>query len=328
MRVENRIRWGILGTGRINRALINPIKSSNKSVLNAVASRSLDRAERYAQEWQIPGYYGSYEQLLDDPNIDVIYNSLPNALHAEWSLKALQHGKHVLCEKPFTTNNKELLVIMDYAHKSQLHICEAFMYRHHPQTLLVKELISQAEIGEIQFMRGTFSFTLNRPADPRLDPTLGGGSLWDVGCYPISFARFLAGEEPSEAYGQQLLGPTGIDLFFAGQLTFPGSIITQVDCSFASPYRQYFEITGETGRIKIPEPFKPGKHSSIHIENEAGSREIPVKGMDLYQGELEDMENAILNAAPNRISLEESLGNVRTIELLYASARSSMTNES
>jgi len=317
----DRLRWGLLGTARINQAVIGPIRKSNHSQLTAVASRSQDQAEQYAKSWGIPRFHASYEALVVDPEIDVIYISLPNGLHAEWSIKAMQMGKHVLCEKPLTTNTLDMDSVEETTRQTGMVIAEAFMYRHHPQTLLVKEMIDDGEIGNLQLIRGSFCYTSSRPNNPRFDPHLGGGSLWDVGCYPINYARYLIGEEPIEVYGSQVTGITGIDLLYAGQLRFPGGVISQFECSFITPSKSLMEITGDKGRITIPEPYKPGKRTKILFERDGQAQNIWIKGAELYRGEIEDLENAILLRKPARISLDDSRGNIATIEALYQSAK-------
>src|SRR4030042_5665780 len=185
MASQERLRWGLLCTARINRSVITPIRLSNTSELIAVASRAQEKASQFADSWGIPRFYSSYEELLADPEIDVVYNSLPNSLHAEWSIKALQMGKHVLCEKPLTTSTKDLDEVKTTARKTGKVITEAFMYRHHPQTLLVKQMVHNGDIGKLPLIRGSFCYINTRQSDPRFDPALGGGSLWDVGCSPI-----------------------------------------------------------------------------------------------------------------------------------------------
>ncbi len=316
-----RLRWGLLGTAHINQAVIGPIRSSKNSQLMAVASRSQDKAEQYAESWGIPYFHTSYEALITDPEIDVIYNSLPNGLHAEWSIKAMQMGKHVLCEKPLTTSTMDMDAVKETSMKTGMVIAEAFMYRHHPQTLLVKEMVDKGEVGNLQLIRGSFCYTNTRPNNPRFDPQLGGGSLWDVGCYPISYARYLIGEEPVGVYGSQITGPSGIDVLYSGQLSFPGGVISQFECSFITPFKALMEITGDKGRITIPEPYKPGKRTKILLERDGQTRIIWIKGAELYRGEIEDLEDAILLKKPTRISLDDSRGNIVTIEGLYQSTR-------
>jgi xylose dehydrogenase (NAD/NADP) len=318
---SKRIQWGLLSTAKINKAVIEPIRRSKKSQLLAVASRSQDRATEYAKTWEIPRFYGSYEAMLADPDIDVIYNSLPNSLHAEWSIKAMQMGKHVLCEKPLTTTVNDVDAIIAIAHETGKVVTEAFMYRHHPQTLLVKQIIDQGQIGKLQLIRGSFCYIHTRPNDPRYEPGLGGGCLWDVGCYPVSYARYLLGEEPVEVFGQQVTGATGVDLFFAGQIRFPGGAISQFECSFITPARHTLEITGETGRIIVPDPFRPENRINILLEKEEKIKSISGKGEELYRGEIRDIEEAVLQGKPTLVSLDDSRGNVATLEALYLSAK-------
>ena len=320
-RTSRSLRWGLLGTARINRALIEPIKLSKNSILSAVASRSRTKAEEYANTWGIPRFHATYEDLLSDPEIDVIYNSLPNSLHAAWSIKAMQLGKHVLCEKPISTSIRDMDAIIATANKTGMVIAEAFMYRHHPQTILVKHLINDGEIGKLQSIRGSFCYTNTRSADPRFDPDLGGGSLWDVGCYPINYARYITDNEPDEVYNHQITGPTGIDLLCIGQLHFPSGIIFQFECSFISPFKALMEFTGDKGRLIVLEPYKPGIRPKPIFEIDGQQKSLKIKGIKLYQGEVEDIENAILKGISPRISLEDSKANIATIEALYKSAR-------
>lgn len=317
------LRWGLLGTGRINQAVIGPIRKSKNSQLMAVASRNHDKVEKYANTWKIPHFYTGYDALISDPNIDVIYNSLPNRLHAEWSIKAIEMGKHVLCEKPITTSATDVDKIINAANKNGIIIAEAFMYRHHPQTLYVKKLVENGEIGEIQFIHGSFCYSNTRSDDPRFNPNLGGGSLWDVGCYPIGYSRYLIEEEPNQVFGHQVIGSTGIDLLFAGQLNFPCGVIAQIESSFVSQAKSLIDITGKRGRIIVHEPYKPGKKSKIVLKKNKHDQIIEINGADLYQGEIEDLENAILSGESTRISLEDSRANIFTIEALYKSAKSS-----
>src|ERR1051325_4538638 len=183
------LNWGLLSTARINRALITPLRASKRNKLVAVGSRSQETAEAYAKEKKIERAYGSYDALLADPDIDVIYNPLPNHLHAEWTIKAMAAGKHVLCEKPLALSVDEVEAIKAAAQKYGRVVAEAFMYRHHPQTLKVQELVKSGSLGTLKLIRGSFSFVLTHEGDVRLKPEWGGGSIWDVGCYPISYTR-------------------------------------------------------------------------------------------------------------------------------------------
>jgi xylose dehydrogenase (NAD/NADP) len=316
------LNWGLLSTARINRALIPALNDSRRSRLQAVASREAERAEAYARERNIPRAYGSYEALLADPEIDVIYNSLPNHMHADWSIKALGAGKHVLCEKPLALSVSEVDAVAAAARETGRVLAEAFMYRHHAQTLRVQEICAQGGLGKLHLIKGAFTFTLLRAGDIRLKKELGGGSIWDVGCYPISYARMLAREEPVEAVGWQVLADGGTDATFVGQLRFPSGLIAQIDCGFAAPTRAYMEIVGSDGVLYVPMPFKPGTGETISLRRGDLTETIVVDGGELYSGEVQDMEGAILDGKPTRVSLRDSRGNVAAIVGLLESARS------
>jgi len=319
--MNNRIlRWGLLGTARINRALIAPLRASARNELVAVASRALERAEAYAREWSIPRALGSYEAMLADPDVDVVYIPLPNGLHAEWTIKAAQAGKHVLCEKPLAATPGEVDAMAAAAQQAGVVVAEAFMYRHHPQTLGVKQLVDDGAIGRLRLVRGSFTFSLTRAVDVRLDPALSGGSIWDVGCYPISYARYVIGGEPLEAFGWQVIGASGVDEVFAGQLRFAGGVYSQFDCGFRAPFRTHLEIVGSDGTIVVPRPFKPGLDEQIHLARGDRTETMVIPGQELYIGEVEDMADAILNGQTPRVSLEDSRGNVATIVALLRSA--------
>ncbi len=315
------LRWGLLGTGRINRALIAPLRLSPRNRLTAVASRDAEKARTYAAEWEIPRWFGSYEALLADPDVDVVYNSLPNSLHAEWTIKAAEAGKHVLCEKPLAITVEEVDAVAATARQAGVVVAEAFMYRHHPQTLKVQELIAGGAIGRLRLVRGGFTFPLARPGDVRLDPALGGGSIWDVGCYPISFARAVIGTAPVEAFGWQATGPTGVDLTFAGQLRFSGDVYAQVDSGFRSALRMVMEFSGDEGRINLTNAFKPDADSRTYLRRGDALEAFTFPAQELYLGEVEDMADAILLGKPPRISLADSRENVATILALLRSAR-------
>jgi xylose dehydrogenase (NAD/NADP) len=322
--MEKKLNWGLLSTARINRALIKPLKASKRTRLLAVASRSQSWADAYAHEWNIPRAHGSYEALLNDPEIDVIYISLPNHLHAEWTIKALRAGKHVLCEKPFALSLQEVDAMIAAAKESSRVLAEAFMYRHHPQTQMVKESVESGSIGSLQLIKGSFSFRLEGPDDIRNFKNMGGGSIWDVGCYPISYARMIIGEEPLEAFGWQVQGPGGSDEAFIGQIKFPKGILFQFDCSFVTPLRWSMEIIGSKGSLYVPNPFKPGTSSKVINRQMDAEESVKIKGAELYQGEVEDMCDAILHKKPSRVSLEDSRGNIATILTLIDSAEKGM----
>lgn len=316
------LNWGLLSTARINRALIPPLQVSKRNHLLAVASRTQEAADNYAREHKISRAYGTYEALLADPEIDVIYNPLPNHLHAEWTIKAIEAGKHVLCEKPLALRVDEVEAMQAAARKHDRVVAEAFMYRHHAQTLKVQELVQNGSLGALKLIRGSFSFILSREGDVRLDPAMGGGSIWDVGCYPISYARTVVGGAPLEVFGWQVTGPTGIDKTFVGQMRFDYDIHAQFDCSFAIPFHTFMEVVGSEGTLNIPNPFIPKTDEKIYLRRGEKTETIKIKGQELYLGEVEDIADAILLGRDPRISLDDSRANVAVISALLESARS------
>ncbi|MGD2156936.1 MAG: Gfo/Idh/MocA family oxidoreductase, partial [Anaerolineales bacterium] len=198
------VRWGLISTANINRRIIRAIRKSKRGILEAVASRNQSKADKYAQKWEIPRAYGSYQDMINSGKVDAVYISLPNHLHAEWSIKALQAGLHVLCEKPFALTLEEVDLMCRESHNNHLVLAEAFMYRHHPQTKIVGEWVRSGKLGKIMMVQSTFAFPITNKQDIRLVPEYGGGSLWDVGVYPISFAQFIYGGPPKWVFGSQM----------------------------------------------------------------------------------------------------------------------------
>jgi predicted dehydrogenase len=315
------LRWGLLSTARINKALITPLQISKRNRLLAVASRSRDKAEAYAREKKIERAYGSYTDLLADPEIDVIYNPLPNHLHAEWTIKAVEAGKHVLCEKPLALSMDEVNGMAAAAKKHGRVVAEAFMYRSHPKTLKVKEIVDSGELGRVKIVRGSFTFLMTNPNDYRWQPEMGGGGLWDIGCYPLSYTRTVLGAEPLEVFGWQVTGPTGVDEVFTAQLHFPGDIYAQFDCSVKIPYHTFMEIVGDEGTLNVPNPFNPGAREALYLTKNGKTRSVTVKGPEPYVSEVEDMADAILLGKPPRVSLADSRANVAAILALFESAK-------
>lgn len=323
------VRWGLLSTARINRRVIPPIRASRRGELVAVASRQKETAEAYAAEWDIPHTFGSYDAMLASDLVDAVYVALPNHLHAEWSIKAMQAGKHVLCEKPLALSVAEVDRMIQASQETGQVLAEAFMYRHHPQTKIAGEWAHQGRLGEISLVRGVFNFSIgHRGRDQsspniRLVPEYGGGSLWDVGVYPVSFAQFILGGPPEWVSGAQWTGATGVDETFAGQLSYSGDRLAQVACSLRTPFYTFAEVLGAQGRLVLDQPFiwNEGHPRLFFVPPDGEPEEIPVPEEPLYQGEIEDMHAAILDGAPPYLSLTESRSHIQTVQALYASAR-------
>jgi predicted dehydrogenase len=319
---ERVLRWGILGTARINRRVIPPLRLSQGNRLLAVASRTQARADEHARQWEIERAHGSYEALLADPEIDVVYIPLPNHAHAEWAIRAARAGKHVLCEKPLALSVSEVDAMEAAAREAGVVLAEGFTYRHHPQTLKAKELVDSGAIGDVRFVRGTFTFPLDRPKDVRWRPELGGGALWDIGCYPLSFTRYLLGCEPVEVFGSAVVGGTGIDETFAGQLVFPGGVLAQFDCGFRSPVRAELEVAGTAGTIRVRHPWQPDPDLPVLLtRGDQPAEAVPVEDRERFLLEIEDLESAVRHGTKPLVSLAESRGNVAAIVALHESAR-------
>lgn len=325
-----KVRWGLLSTANINRKLIPPIRASQRGELAAVASRSQQSADAYAAEWQIPHAFGSYEAMLDSGEIDAVYIGLPNHLHAEWTIRALEAGVHVLCEKPFALTVDEVDAMIAAANRTGKVLAEAFMYRHHPQTKLVGEWVSSGRLGEVTLVRGVFSFSLvgtpGSEDNVRLRPETGGGALWDVGVYPISFAQYVMGGPPEWVIGDQFTGDSGVDVSVQGQMHYSGQRVAQISASFRNPYQTQIEVIGTAGRLVINDPFRIGVDGNPYFvefhrpDDEVQILSVPQK--ELYLGEVEDMHAAILDGQPTFVTLEETRNHVRTVLALYQSAQS------
>lgn len=320
--MSDRVRWGLLSTANINRMLIPAIRASERGELAAVASRSQASADAYAAEWDIPLAFGSYEALLQSDAVDAVYISLPNHLHAQWSIKAMEAGKHVLCEKPFALNVEDVDRVRAVARATGMRIAEAFMYRHHPQTKIAMQLINDGRLGELVAVRGVFTFRLEERDNVRLVPEWGGGSLWDVGCYPVSIAQYFLGGAPQSVFGAQQLGPEGVDERFVGQMQYEGGAMAQFTSSFSVPEHAYVEVLGTNGRLALNHPFKPRLTGNdfLLVDVDGAAQEIAVPEVELYGGEVEDLQAAILDGARPTISLAETRDHVRTILALYQSA--------
>jgi predicted dehydrogenase len=316
--VSEPVRWGILSTARINRLVIPAARASEKLELVGVASRDQTRADEYARQWEIPRAYGSYEALLADDEIEAVYISLPNSLHADWSVRSLEAGKHVLCEKPMGKRAAEIERAFDVAERSGLLLSEAFMYRHNPQARRLRELLDEGAIGEPRIARARFGFALFDTANIRLRPDVEGGSLMDVGCYCVNGLRLVAGE-PELVFGQQLVGPSGTDWVFTGSLRFPGDVFGFFDCWTSLPERDELEVLGSEGSIFLDDPWHAGR-PVIELRRDGEVERVELEPADSYRLELENVSNAIRGEGELLLGRADAVGNARTLEALDASA--------
>jgi D-xylose 1-dehydrogenase (NADP+, D-xylono-1,5-lactone-forming) len=323
--VTDAVRWGILSTARINRLVIPGAHASEKVELVGVAGRDSARAEAYAKEWEIPRAYGSYEALLADDEIEAVYISLPNNLHVEWSIRSLEAGKHVLCEKPLAKRAADVERAFDAAERAGRLLSEAFMYRHNPQARRLVELVESGAIGDLRVVRSCFSFTVGDPQNIRLRPELDGGALMDVGCYCVSGSRLLAGE-PQHVFGRQLIGATGTDAVFTGLLSFPGDVFALFDCGTMLPTRDELEAIGTEASLFLDDPWH-GRRPMIELRRSGGVERIELERVDNYRLELENVSDAIRGEGELLLGREDAVANARAIEALASSAESGLPVE-
>jgi predicted dehydrogenase len=310
------VRWGLLSTARINQAILNGAAPSERTEIVAIASRDQARADDYARAHGLERAFGSYDALLEDGDIDVVYISLPNSMHVEWSIRALEAGKHVLCEKPLDRRVEAVERAFDTAERAGRLLMEAFMYRHHPQTHKAAELVRDGAIGELRQLRSLFSFTLTDEADVRLDPELDGGALMDLGCYCISMQRVLAGE-PELVFGRQRLGGKGVDVGFTGMLQFGEDTFGQFHCGFDLPEGNGLEAIGSKGTLVVPDPVRC---RDPHVE--VNGERVDVEDVDRYFLQVENFSAAVRGEAEPLLGRADAVGQVRVIEALYRSAAS------
>ncbi|HYU82991.1 MAG TPA: Gfo/Idh/MocA family oxidoreductase [Candidatus Polarisedimenticolia bacterium] len=312
------VKWGIMSTANINRKVIPGAHASPKVELVAVASRDKARAAEYAKTWEIPRAYGSYEALLADPEVEAVYISLPNSLHCAWAIKALEAGKHVLCEKPLSRRARDVEAAFDAAERTGRLLSEAFMYRHNPQTKRAKQLVNDGAIGELRLIRSAFSYALYDEDNIRLHTALDGGALMDIGCYAVSGSRLFGGE-PEKAYGEAWFGPSGTDWVFAGVLRFPSDVVALFDCGTAMTERDELEAIGSEGSLFLDDPWHcrvPG----IELRRAGKVERIEVELVDSYRLELENLSDAIRGDGELLLGRDDAVAQARVLEALHDSA--------
>ena len=316
------VRWGILGVAKINDRLLPSFAKATGLELRGIASRSPDRAKAAADAAGIPHAYGSYEALLDDPEIDVVYIPLPNHLHAEWTRKAADRGKHVMCEKPLTPTGAESAELVAYCRQRSVKLMDGFMWPHHPRTAKLQEAIRGGAIGRVRRVGGAFTFRL--PMDTgniRLRADMGGGSLLDVGCYPVYGIRWAFGEEPVRAWATARY-EHDCDVEMSGVLWFADGRSATFDCGFVHPMRQWLEVVGETGTITVPEMWVPSARATYTVRPDGGPpREEAVEGEDQIRHMLENFSRYVRDNAAVRPDPAEAVKTLRVLDALGRSAR-------
>jgi xylose dehydrogenase (NAD/NADP) len=318
--VTEPVRWGILSTARINSALIGGIAEAENAELVAVASREEARAGAYASERGIPRAYGSYEEMLADPEIEAVYNPLPNALHVPWSVKALEAGKNVLCEKPMANRVAAVEAAFDVAEASGRLLMEAFMWRYHEQTLKLVELVEGGAVGPVRIVRTAFSHTLPEDAgDVRWEAALDGGALMDVGCYCVSALRLLLGE-PLRVSAESVTGRDGVDGRMLGVLRFEGDVVGSLECAFDTVPRMAIEVVGLEGTLLSEDPWHGWNPKLTRIAPDGAREDVPVEAVNAYAREVTDFSSAIRSGSQPRLGRDDAVAQARTIEALYRSA--------
>lgn len=321
------LRWGILSTANIGRkAVIPALQAARDSEVRAVASRDVARARAFADEVGIPGAYGSYHALLEDPEVDAVYIPLPNSGHAEWTVRAAEAGKHVLCEKPLALSARECREMAAAAKAAGVLLMEAFMYRFHPRTDRVLELLAEGAVGEVRTIRSAFTFRLRNRDNIRLDPALGGGALMDVGCYCVNVSRTLVGAEPlaAQATARWTGGErgAGVDDELTGVLHFPDGVTAHFDCALTQRRREFYEVAGTDGILGVDEAFLPGTKDVEVLEDGGDTRtRHAVKGDDEYRLMVEHFARCVREGRTPRWGVADAEANMRAIEALYRSAR-------
>ena len=318
-----KVRWGVLGCAAFARSTAIPAMQRGINVeLTGIASRSKEKADAFADEFGFARSYGSYEDLLADPDIEAVYNPLPNGMHAEWTMKAAEAGKHSLVEKPFATSLADAELVSDTVKRRGVKVMEAFMWRFHPMHLRVRHLIRDGKIGPVRFVRTAFTFTIQRAANVRLDKGLAGGGLMDVGCYCVSEARFLFDAEPVRVFARADYDEEyRVDMLACGVLEFPNGRAT-FDTGFELPFRCDYEVVGSKGRIICPNAILPGETGEITIECDGSQVKESFPGVNQWTLEFEHLSQCISEGTPLAYDTTDAVKQQRVIDAIYRSTRS------
>lgn len=323
MNSSSPVRIGVLGAAAIvPAALIKPARSVPEAQVVAVAARDPQRAEAFARKHHIPRVHKTYRDLLADPEIDAIYNPLPNSLHAAWTIRTLRAGKHVLCEKPFASNAQEAEEMANAARETGLVLSEAFAYRYHPLTAQVKEIIASGEIGKVRHIEAQFCFLLPSLNNIRFKYELAGGALMDCGCYPVSLIRFLAEAEPTVQQAQALLFAPQVDRRMSADLTFADGRTAHLVCDLLSPklFRSFLRVEGDVGRLSVFNPYHPHWFNWLSVRGRNGSRSRTVRGENVYALQLRTFIKAIRGEMKLTTDPADAIGNMRVIDSIYQKA--------
>lgn len=318
--MTNQVKWGILGYARIAKSSVIPgILRSEHSQLYAIASSDPEKRRECQELYGCPKVYENYEDVLNDDEVQAVYIPLPNSLHKEWAIKAVQRGKHVLCEKPIALHADECRELIETAAEHRVHVMEAFMYRYTDRMQKVQEVLASGEIGEVRYIQSTFRFLLNRPNTIKVRPELGGGSLYDVGCYPVNFVGMITNAVPASCASHSVI-ENGIDVMFSATMQYENGIIASIHSGFNAFNQMNSEIIGTLGRIEIPDTFA-GTAGVVRVVTSAGARDVDVAESDRYGLEVNDFAEAVLHNRPPKLTMEESYRNMQVMDLLLKSMK-------
>jgi xylose dehydrogenase (NAD/NADP) len=323
----SKLRFGILGCAQIAvNAVIPAIQQSELGVVAAIASRDWKKAKQTADDLQIPVAYGSYAELLADSTIDAIYIPLPNHLHREWVIKAARAGKHVLCEKPLSLSERHAVQMVEACEMFNVKLAEAFMYRYHPRYARIREIIRSGEIGDVRALHGVFTYNqAAAESDVRFQPEMGGGGLLDVGCYPISAARYLLGQEPEAATMHALFSEkhNDVDMMASGLVEFPGGVALTFQCGMWADFSNTLEIHGTAGRIHLPAAFLTNEQNSpaFTVYANGQAREEEAAEINAYVLQVDAFAKSILHDEPLVFDPWDAVSNMRVLEACLQSAR-------
>ena len=318
--MNSKVKWGVLGYARIARTSVIPaINRTDNSEFYALASRDRSKLEECRSQFNCSKLYDTYEGLLDDPQVQAVYIPLPNSLHKEWAVKAMDRGKHVLCEKPLALTAAECEEMTAAAAKNRVLLMEAFMYRYTERIKKVREILAGGAIGPVRYINSTFRFFLDRPNTIKVQPKLGGGSLYDVGCYPVNFVGMVTGSLPI-SYSAEFTLEDGVDVIFSAVLRYADGVVATINSGFNAFPEMRSEVIGTKGRIEIPDTFL-GDAGYINVITKDGTRQIPVAESDRYGLEVADFAAAVLEGRTPMLGLDESIRNIKLVEGLMELVR-------
>jgi predicted dehydrogenase len=320
---QGQLKIGVMGAADIAVSTIIPnLGKSGRVSVQAIASRDEEKAQKWAKELGIHQYFGSYEEMLQKGDVDAVYIPLVNSLHAEWSIRSLSMGKHVLCEKPLALNSADATRMLHAARKNNLVLMEGFMYRYHPRNLAVFDMVARGEVGTLKAIESSFSYALDDDSSYLMNRDLGGGALYDIGCYPVNVSRLLTRTEPYEVYGTANVASTGVDMTLQSIMRFPGGVISSIHAAMDEEAQFWYRVIGDRGIIEVPWAFVSfGKETKIFVQKDEKQETKSFKGCDEYRLEFEHFADMIEGKVEPIYAIEDSVKNLAVMEALFKSVQ-------